>query len=157
MNKKTPILIIVLFLIGAGYLYQSFLKDELKPNRSISVNEIVSTEMSKVVYSRDTTPNINFVDIKLTNAQIRSIAEWINSVPDSSVIKMNQIPPNISAGIVFRLKANKEVRIQYDLEKIFITRTDVKNAQMYSIEQEELKNFFDQQLKGFYFGNDSVN
>ncbi|MNE43529.1 hypothetical protein D3C80_1377080 [compost metagenome] len=45
----------------------------------------------------------------------------------------------------------------YDLEKIYITRTDIKyKPVVYSINQRELKQFFDTQLKGFYFGEDKV-
>ncbi|WP_379391529.1 hypothetical protein [Paenibacillus lentus] len=116
--------------------------------------------MSKAVYTKEGTGAIvNWVDIKLRQDEVENIANWINSVPESEIIELNQIPSNksISAGIVFRLKNNKEIRIQYDLEKIYITRTDQKNSQVvYSINQGELMNFFDTQLKGFYFGEDKV-
>ncbi|WP_289355094.1 hypothetical protein [Paenibacillus sp. S-12] len=126
----------------------------------IQIKQIASTEMSKAVYTKEGTGAfINWVDIKLRQDEVENIANWINSVPDSEIIELNQIPSNtsISSGIVFRLKTNKEIRIQYDLEKIYITRTDLKKSQVvYSINQGELKNFFDTQLKGFYFGEDKV-
>lgn len=132
-----------------------------KPSlKDIQIKQILSTEMSKAVYTKEGTGAfVNWVDIKLRQDEVENIANWINSVPKSEIIELNQIPSNksISAGIVFRLKNNKEIRIQYDLEKIYITRTDIKNSQVvYSINQGELMNFFDTQLKGFYFGEDKV-
>lgn len=132
-----------------------------KPSlKDIQIKQISSTEMSKAVYTKEGTGAfVNWVDIKLRQDEVENIANWINSVPESEIIELNQIPSNksISAGIVFRLKNNKEIRIQYDLEKIYITRTDIKNSQVvYSINQGELMNFFDTQLKGFYFGEDKV-
>ncbi|MFD3258107.1 hypothetical protein ACE3MQ_05795 [Paenibacillus lentus] len=128
--------------------------------KDIQIKQILSSEMSKAVYTKEGTGAIvNWVDIKLRQDEVENIANWINSVPESEIIELNQIPSNksISAGIVFRLKNNKEIRIQYDLEKIYITRTDQKNSQVvYSINQGELMNFFDTQLKGFYFGEDKV-
>lgn len=132
-----------------------------KPSlKDIQIKQILSTEMSKAVYTKEGTGAfVNWVDIKLRQDEVENIANWINSVPESEIIELNQIPSNksISAGIVFRLKNNKEIRIQYDLEKIYITRTDIKNSPVvYSINQGELMNFFDTQLKGFYFGEDKV-
>ncbi len=126
-------------------------------NKEIMISDISNVQMSKVVYSRDTIPNIQFIDIELTEEQVENIVEWINTVPQSAINELNQIPSNISAGIVFQLKRNKEIRIQYDLEDIFISRTDVGRSQLkYSIIQDQLKLFFDEQLKGFYFGKDKV-
>lgn len=88
--------------------------------------------MSKAVYTKEGTGAfINWVDIKLKQDEVENIASWINSVPESEIIELNQIPSNISAGIVFRLKTDKEIRIQYDLEKIYITRTNLKKAKLF--------------------------
>ncbi|QOS78507.1 hypothetical protein JNUCC31_27995 [Paenibacillus sp. JNUCC31] len=46
-------------------------------------------------------------------------------MPDSSIIELQETPSNISAGIAFRLHSRKDITIQYDLEKIYITRTDL--------------------------------
>ncbi|MNI75322.1 hypothetical protein D3C73_1314620 [compost metagenome] len=128
--------------------------------KEIQIQQISSTKMSKAVYTKKGTGAfINWVDINLGPDDIKNIANWINSVPESEIVELNQIPTNtsISAGIVFRFKYNKEIRIQYDLEKIYITRTDIKyKPVVYSINQRELKQFFDTQLKGFYFGEDKV-
>jgi len=154
-------MIFVILLIGVLYFMFQYdgnsLVNNLNLNKEINVNQISSTQMSKAVYSHVTSPNIKFIDVELTEKQIKDITEWINSVPSSSIRKLNHTPSNISAGIVFRLKWNKEIRIQYDLDNIFITRTDItRNQVMYSIIQEQLKNFFDEQLKGFYFGQDNL-
>ncbi len=150
-------IIILIFLLGVTYL---LFVDLNNVTSEIQIKQIASTEMSKAVYTKEGTGAfINWVDIKLRQDEVENIANWINSVPDSEIIELNQIPSNtsISSGIVFRLKTNKEIRIQYDLEKIYITRTDLKKSQVvYSINQGELKNFFDTQLKGFYFGEDKV-
>lgn len=150
-------IIILIFLLGVIYL---LFVDLNNVTREIQIKQIASTEMSKAVYTKEGTGAfINWVDIKLRQDEVENIANWINSVPDSEIIELNQIPSNtsISAGVVFRLKSNKEIRIQYDLEKIYITRTDLKKSQVvYSINQGELKKFFDTQLKGFYFGEDKV-
>lgn len=162
-KKLTSLRTIITFIILVGVVYFIFQYNgnsrinNSNLNKKIIVDQVRSTQMSKVVYSRVTSPNIKFIDIDLTEEQIREIADWINSVPNSSIDELNHTPLNISAGIVFRLKSNKEILIQYDLENIYITRTDIKRSQvMYSINEKNLKNFFNEQLKGFYFGQDKV-
>lgn len=131
-----------------------------KLNKEIQVKQISSTEMSKAQYIRKGSGAfIDWIRVELNQNEINNIVNWINSVPDSDIIELIQIPSNtsISTGIVFRLKTRKEIRIQFDLEKIYITRTDIRTGQViYTINQEDLKNFFDKQLKGFYFGEDKV-
>ncbi|WP_242615168.1 hypothetical protein [Paenibacillus solani] len=131
-----------------------------KLNKEIQVKQISSTEMSKAQYTRKgSAAYIDWIRVELDQNDINNIVNWVNSVPDSDIIELKQIPSNtsISAGIVFRLKTRKEIRIQYDLEKIYITRTNIRTGQViYTINQEDLKNFFDKQLKGFYFGEDKV-
>ncbi|MDT8976616.1 hypothetical protein RQP50_10215 [Paenibacillus sp. chi10] len=150
-------IIIPIVLLGGIYLW---FVDSDNVTKEIQIKQIASTEMSKAVYTKEGSGAfINWVDIKLGQDEVENIANWINSVPESEIIELNQIPSNksINAGIVFKLKINKEIRIQYDLEKIYITRTDLKKSHVvYAINQEELKNFFDTQLKGFYFGEDKV-
>lgn len=129
-------IIILIFLLGVTYL---LFVDLNNVTREIQIKQIASTEMSKAVYTKEGTGAfINWVDIKLRKDEVENIANWINSVPDSEIIELNRIPSNtsISSGIVFRLKTNKEIRIQYDLEKIYITRTDLKKSQVvYSIKE----------------------
>ncbi|OAB43718.1 hypothetical protein [Paenibacillus glacialis] len=159
---STRTIIIFILLVGVVFFILQYNGSGLTKNSNlnikISTEQISSTQMSKVVYSHETIPNIKFIEVELTEEQIRNIADWINTVPTSSIKELNHIPSNISAGIVFRLKSKKEIRIQYDLEGIFITRTDIKSTQvMYSIYQDNLKHFFDEQLKGFYFEQDRLN
>ncbi|WP_051507149.1 hypothetical protein [Saccharibacillus sacchari] len=127
-------------------------------NRPVDVEKISSTEMGRYVYSNQNGAGfVQFEDIPLDTQQIDNIATWINEAPESAITMLDTMPSDISAGIVFKVKSNKEVRIQYNRDKVYVTRTDV-NRQMlrYSIEQAELKNFFDEQLKGSYFGEDAV-
>lgn len=153
---KTLIITLLLLLV-AYYSYQYLNQENEQLNKEISIDQIKSTQMTKAVYSHKT-PNITFVDIKLTDEQINQIVGWINSVPESSIIELHQTPSNISAGIAFRLHSRRDITIQYDLEKIYITRTDIKNKQVkYSIVQNDLKSFFNEQLKGFYYGKDKLN
>lgn len=114
--------------------------------------------MSRAVYSKnDLGSQINFEDIKLSQEQIENIISWLNNTPESAITIMEETPSNISAGIVIKLKSSKEIRIHYDLEKIYITRTDINMRMVkYSIEQEQLKGFLDVMLKGFYFGKDNL-
>lgn len=128
--------------------------------RHLHIKQISSTEMLKVEYKqKGDGAFINWIDVELSQDDIRRIVSWINSVPESEMMKVNRIPPNssISAGISFKLKMNTELLIQYDLETIYVTTTDFINRQaIYSIHQGDLKGFFDAQLKGFYFGEDKV-
>jgi len=154
--------VILILLIGVVYFFLRDLNSfPSKLSKEIQIKQIVSTEMSKVKYTREgQMASINWIDVDLSQKDIHNIVNWINSVPDSDIIEIDQVPANtsISAGIVFRLKAKKEIRIQYDLEKIYITRTDIRTGQvLYTINQEDLRDFFDKQLKGFYFGEDKVN
>jgi hypothetical protein len=132
-----------------------------KLNKEIQVKKISSTEMSKVQYTSNGLGGayIDWIKVELNQNEINNIVNWINSASDSDITELNQIPSNtsISAGIVFRLKTSKEIRIQYDLENIYITRTDIRSGRVINIiNQENLRNFFDDQLKGFYFGEDKV-
>lgn len=161
-NRRT--LIVLILVIGAVYFVLGDMNGFMSKsnlNKEIQVKQISSTEMSKARYTRKGSgAYIDWIDVELNQDEINNIVNWINSVPDSDRIALNQIPSNtsISAGIVFRLKTGREIRIQYDLEKIYITRTDIWTGQMiYTIDQENLRDFFDQQLKGFYFGEDKVN
>lgn len=161
-NRRT--LIVLILVIGAVYFVLGDMNGFMSKsnlNKEIQVKQISSTEMSKARYTRKGSgAYIDWIDVELNQDEINNIVNWINSVPESDRVALNQIPANtsISAGIVFKLKTGKEIRIQYDLEKIYITRTDIWTRQMiYTIDQENLRDFFDQQLKGFYFGEDKVN
>lgn len=154
--------VILLILIGAISLVFAGLsnvtgKASLRP---LHIKHISSTEMLKVTYTKKGNGVfINWIDVELSQTEIERIVSWINSVPESEMRKVNQIPPNssISAGISFKLKMNTELLIQYDLEKIYVTTTDFFNRQaIFSIHQGDLEGFFDAQLKGFYFGEDKV-
>lgn len=128
-------------------------------NRPVDIENISGTEMERAVYSYLPAggAHVRFEDIHLNPDQINEITGWLNTAPESAITMLDNMPSDISAGIVFKVKSNKEVRIQYNRDKVYVTRTDV-NRQMlrYSIEQAELKNFFDEQLKGSYFGEDTV-
>jgi hypothetical protein len=163
-NQKHKRTFIILILV-VGILYfvlgdMNNFMSKSKLNKEIQVKQISSTEMSKALYTRNESGAfIDWIEVKLNQDDINNIVNWINSVPDSDIIELKQIPSNtsISTGIVFRLKNRKEIRIQYDLERIYITRTDIKTGQViYTITQENLRDFFDKQLKGFYFGEDKV-
>jgi hypothetical protein len=128
--------------------------------KKIQTNQILNIEMEKKVYT--TAAGMGYIsseNIMLADEEIDNIVSWVNSVSESDILVMNQMPKNtsISTGIVLKLKFNKEIRIQYDLETIYITRTDIKGKRiLYSIEQNDLKSFFDEKLQGFYFGEDTV-
>ena len=156
---------IVLLSLLIGVIYFLFVfNNEYTVNhiseKEIKIKQITYTEMSKKVYSR--TGGIGYIsteDIILTEEEIENIIYWIQSVSESEVTEMKQIPINtsISSGIIIGLKKNKEIRIQYDLENIYITRTDIKGKRiLYSIDQKEFKRFFNEKLRGFYFGEDTV-
>lgn len=160
-KNSTKAILLLILLFAMFYLFQKDWNNVISDkslNKEISVEDISSTQMSKAVYTRNGNgATVNFEDVELNQDDVNNIMSWINSTPDSEIIELNRIPSNISAGILIRLKSRKEIRIQYDLEKIFITRTDVKKKQvMYSINQGNLKNFFDKKLRGFYFGEDKV-
>lgn len=84
-------------------------------NQKIKADQISSIEMSKAVYSKNGLgAQIKFEDIKLNQEQIEIITSWINNTPESAITVMDETPSNISAGIVFKLKSRKEIRIQYN-------------------------------------------
>ncbi|WP_235680326.1 hypothetical protein [Paenibacillus albicereus] len=127
-------------------------------NYLIKTDQISNTQMSLAVYRNyGFGAEINFEDINLKQEQIEKIISWINNTPESEITTLNETPSNISAGIVLKLKSRKEIRIQYDLKKIYITRSDIKKSLVkYSIEQKNLNDFFNENLKGHYFGSDNV-
>ncbi|MFC4777350.1 hypothetical protein ACFO9Q_11200 [Paenibacillus sp. GCM10023252] len=127
-------------------------------NKPIQIREISTTKMQKAVYTSDGDgARIKFEDIDLTHDEILRIVQWINLSPKADISKLVAVPANISMGIVIRMKSKREVRIQYNLESIFITKIDaIKGQVQYSIKQPKLKEYFDQHLKGFYFGQDMV-
>ncbi|WMT39685.1 hypothetical protein RE628_20105 [Paenibacillus sp. D2_2] len=151
-------------MAGAFYFFlgdMNNLMSKTKLNKEIQAKKISSAEMSKVQYTSNGSGGayIDWIKVELNQNEINNIVDWINSASASDITELNQIPSNtsISAGIVFRLNTRKEIRIQYDLENIYITRTDIRFGRViYIINQENLKDFFDKQLKGFYFGEDKV-
>lgn len=150
-KKSTKAILLLILLFAVFYLFQKDWNNVISDkslNKEISVEDISSIHMSKAVYTRTGNgATVNFEDVELNQDDVINITSWINSTPESEIIELNRIPSNISAGILIRLKSRKEIRIQYDLENIFITRTDVKKKQvMYSINQGNLKNFFDKKL-----------
>lgn len=155
----------IIFLLAIVTLYIFLIEmnnfmSESKLNKKIQVKQVAKTEMFKALYIRNESGVfVDWIKVELSEVDINNIVNWINSVPDSDVIELNQMQSNtsISTGIVFRLKDRNEIRIQYDLERIYITRTDVRTDQViYTITQKNLKEFLDKQLKGFYFGEDKV-
>ncbi|AZK49129.1 hypothetical protein EIM92_18675 [Paenibacillus lentus] len=155
----------MIFLLAIVTLYIFLIEmnnfmSESKLNKKIQVKQVAKTEMFKALYIRNESGVfVDWIKVELSEVDINNIVNWINSVPDSDVIELNQMQSNtnISTGIVFRLKDRNEIRIQYDLERIYITRTDVRTDQViYTITQKNLKEFLDKQLKGFYFGEDKV-
>ncbi|GIP32994.1 hypothetical protein [Paenibacillus sp. J2TS4] len=72
------------------------------------------------------------------------------SVSADGIREVQQVNPALSAGIVFNLKSSAEVRIQYDKEDVYVTRTDKTGQKKYIVESAVLKEFFDNKLKLFH-------
>lgn len=146
---------ILVFVFVAGVIYL-LLIHKLDLNKAISINQITSTEMSKAVYANEGKGvQISFENVELSHEDVSQIVDWINATPESAKtrLKEDRFAPSIRVGVILKFKWNNEIRIQYDCEKIYITRTGVAGRELkYSMDQHELKNFLDEHLKGTYFG-----
>ncbi|MNW55922.1 hypothetical protein D3C74_336140 [compost metagenome] len=148
INKKVLYVLIVVFMIFATFVIFSILTDdsddkfmqELVLHQKLDKSKIESIRMSKVVLQKST---FKHIDIELKDDQKQKIINIFNSVTQESVNSMNTINSNISSGIVIRLKNKSEVRIQYDKKDIYVTRGEV----MYTVEDNNLKEIFDNELK----------
>lgn len=76
---------ILILLIGVVYFLTHALNSfPSKLFKEIQLKQIVSTEMSKVKYTREgQMASINWIDVDLSQNDIHNIVNWINSVPDS--------------------------------------------------------------------------
>ncbi|WP_458123702.1 hypothetical protein [Paenibacillus sp. Z3-2] len=148
------------FFIGAAIMFLYFLiTSNPDPNKPISRNQVISTEMSIVVYTRtgDGAGHVRFDNVTLSKEDISRIVGWLNVAPESTKIPVDDVTGSISAGIALRLKHNAEVTIQYNRKQIIVTRKSRFNrSSRYILDQKYLRDFMDQKLEGTYFGEDPV-
>jgi molybdopterin-biosynthesis enzyme MoeA-like protein len=134
-------------IIDAGIVIrhskQKLPKNEL--HKTISADEIVKVSMGKWVYGD---VGVEHVEVELSPEDMNNVRTWFNSVPDDRIQEVGYVNPNLAAGIVFELKSNAEVRIQYDNNDVYVTRTEPKldSQVMYVVDYAELKSFFDEKL-----------
>ncbi|SMG34627.1 hypothetical protein SAMN06295960_1957 [Paenibacillus aquistagni] len=125
--------------------------EHTSPNWLLVQDEIIETRMSKSVQTRiGDMVKVHFEDAELTDADLSSIVEWINTVPDSQIMEIQQGFNHIKAGILIKLDNKRELLLQYNGQHIIMTRKgfDEQHAMVkYVIEQENLKHFFDQKLE----------
>ncbi|RJE90265.1 hypothetical protein D3P07_08650 [Paenibacillus sp. 1011MAR3C5] len=126
--------------------------------QSISADQIQGVQMSKAVYTdKDAGASVHFERLELGEEEVGKLVEWINSVPDSDITEVQSFTGSIKAAITLTITPAKTIRIQYVKDHIYIERTDTRYYPVkYMIKHSELKDFFDDYLKGFYFGKYSV-
>ncbi|OMF12066.1 hypothetical protein BK131_18830 [Paenibacillus amylolyticus] len=148
------------FFIGVAIMFLYFLiTSNPDPNKPISRNQVISTEMSIAVYTRtgDGGAHVSIDNVTLSKEDIRRIVGWLNAAPESSKIPVDDVTGSISAGIALRLKHNAEITIQYNRKQIIVTRKSRFNrSSRYIVDQEDLRDVMDQKLKGTFFGEDPV-
>jgi hypothetical protein len=111
-------------------------------HKELAADEIIKVSMSMWVYGS----RVEQANVGLNQTEINQLRSWFNLVPADRVKKVENINPNLIAGIVFDLNSNAEVRIQYDKKDIYVTRTDKTGQKKYVVEYPELKSFFDNKL-----------
>ncbi|WP_027091180.1 hypothetical protein [Cohnella thermotolerans] len=152
VNKNKLSVAILLGIVTFGLLLL-FLYNREKPiegpailNKEIASNEVVKVNMTKWILDGVTWKQ---EDVNLSQEEINQIRSWINSVPTNRIREVQVVNPNISAGIVFELKSNAEIRIQYDKKDIYITRNDLNSdykQTKYVVEGTQLNDFFENKM-----------
>ncbi|WP_339166833.1 hypothetical protein MKX75_22045 [Paenibacillus sp. FSL R5-0341] len=146
--------------VGAAIMFLYFLiTSNPDPNKPISRNQVISTEMSIAVYTRtgDGGAHVSIDNVTLSKEDISRIVGWLNAAPESSKIPVDDVTGSISAGIALKLKHNAEITIQYNRKQIIVSRKSRFNRDSkYILDQKDLRDFLDQKLEGTYFGKDPV-
>ncbi|WP_433746154.1 hypothetical protein [Paenibacillus amylolyticus] len=147
-------------IIGAAIIFLYFLfTSNPDPNKPISRNQVISTEMNIVVYTRtgDGGSHTRIDNVTLSKEDISRIVGWLNAAPESAKIPVDDVTGSISAGIALRLKHNAEITIQYNRKQIIVSKNSRFNrSSKYILVQKDLRDFLDQKLEGTYFGKDPV-
>ncbi|XEC95795.1 hypothetical protein AB6A23_04280 [Paenibacillus tarimensis] len=148
IKNKYSIPLIIIALLGISII---IINNFDKPGEeSVPLHKVIASEdvekvrMGVMVYHE---PRIEAVDIDLTDQEINEIRSFYNSVPADRMKEVQEVNPALVAGIVFNLKSNAEVRIQYDKKDVYVTRTDKTGQEKYIVEFPELKSFFENKLE----------
>ncbi|NGZ76948.1 hypothetical protein [Saccharibacillus alkalitolerans] len=128
---------------------------------ALSADDVAASKMSKAVYHKESlggsdAVRIEFVDVDLTKEQSDELLSRIGKQKFSVRSHMENIPGSVRAAVMFELPFNRELRIQYNGDQVYLTRTNAwGRVDRTAIEQDDLRRFFDEQLAGaFYGGND---
>jgi hypothetical protein len=146
-NKRsvtTMIAVLSLTLVFLLFTGCEKMEEPMILHKEIAADEIIKVSMSEWVYGGSRVQQAN---VDLNQTEINQLRSLFNSVPEDRVKEVQIVNPNLIAGIVFDLKSNAEVRVQYDKKDVYVTRTDKTGQKKYVVEYPELKNFFDNKLK----------
>ncbi|MCC3375948.1 hypothetical protein [Cohnella sp. REN36] len=121
--------------------------ESLPLNKQIQPTDVQGYKMSKWVVENSFAKQ---ADVSLTQQQVIQLVDMFNSIPEMSVVQVESVDPQISAGIVLGLKPDREIRIQYAKKEVYVTRNDLSNdfeLKYYKVNLENIKGFFEGFLK----------
>ena len=148
-NKSLAIILgIVILGLVLLFLYdrEKSIEEPVILHKEIAANEVVKVNMTKWVLDGVTWKQ---KDVELNQQEVNQIRSWFNSVPTNMIREVQNVNPNLSAGIMFEIKSNAKVLIQYDKKDIYVTRNDLKSdysQTKYVVDGSELNDFFDNKL-----------
>ena len=150
MSHKSILLFVLTGIVtSAAFLFLNE-SDQPSEGEKLFHQEIAFDKVEKVRAGivDDNVMPLDFRDIVLNQQQIKQALELLNSTPENRVREVQSYGDvSIIAGVVFELKDNSNVRVQYDKEDIYITWQEKTGQTKYVADYPELEVFFDANLK----------
>lgn len=144
-SKYSLALIVVIATVAGIFIINNFDKPKEVSgalHKAIASEDVAEVKMAEWVLDGATWKQ---KDVDLNQEEINQIRSLFNSVPADRIRNVQEVNPNLHAGIVFGLKQNSEVRIQYDKKDVYVTRTGRTGQVKYIVDYPEIKQFFDKQ------------
>ncbi|MBM7569927.1 hypothetical protein [Aquibacillus albus] len=141
------------FLIGLGLIIVFSLigcsnsESISKVQEDLKSNDIEQIKMSMWVLKGNFNDNVN---VELSKEEINHLLKLYNETPEDRITEVEQVPPDLKAGVMIEMKTGTIIRIQYDGEDIYNTITNETGQRMYVIDYPELNSFFDNKLEEKY-------
>jgi hypothetical protein len=154
-RKPVTIVLLGIIVIALIILTMSFtqkhpskvVEENILLNKQLQLSDVVGYKMSKWVNENSFAKQ---ADVSLTQQQVNQFVDMFNSVSETSIVQVERVDPQISAGIVLELKPDREIRIQYAKNEVYVTRNDLNNdfeLKYYKVIDGNIKGFFEEIMK----------
>lgn len=142
------VMALIILTMSVAQKHTSKVAEENVPlNKQLQLTDVVGYKMSKWVYENSFAKQ---ADVSLTRQQVNQFVDMLNSVSEARIVQVERVDPQISAGIVLELKPDREIRVQYAKNEVYVTRNDLSNdfeLKYYKVMDGSIKGFFEEVMK----------